>query len=80
MYPKGSLSTFVIIPKPYGIMKYSRNARLRRDFPRPPGERCPRRPFGKPPPSAVVKEKRKEIWGAPHRAAAMKKKLGCPKA
>ena len=49
---------------------YSRNSRLGRDFPRPPGEWRPRRnlwapsapplgrlrhPFGKPPPSAAVK-------------------------
>ena len=47
--------------KSYVIYIYSRNTRLRRDFPRPPGERRLWCPFGKPPPPAPVKEIRKKI-------------------
>ena len=49
---------------------YSRNTRLRRDFPPPSGEQRLRRRLWRPPPSAAIKEKSigahrvPHIWGA----------------
>ena len=45
------------------ICIYSRNSRLRRRFPRPPGERRLRRPFEKPPPLTTFLLKRQKKLG-----------------